>query len=200
MIFSYCYDRSLWLMLQSKGFERGQIVDFIKGLTDEMHECIRTLIDDYYSDENRLVSHRQLVGKNFSFRVEIIDDELIIKLHKWNMDGINVLDEIFQISLEPLCYDLLDSMSFYSQGIGGFHYGIGCRDLGTDEEQYIEDNYIYELKRSMIGHRMETINLNDNKCISSKIVNMDRIPSKMYIHQFENKERLNRLVRGRRKR
>ena len=64
-----------------------------------MHECVRSFIHDYYKDDSHLVSHRQVLDKDASFRVEINDDVLTMMLHKYDMSGENILDENFEISL-----------------------------------------------------------------------------------------------------
>lgn len=202
MIFGHDYDRALWLMLYGDKKNRGVLANFISLLTDEMLECVRSFINNTDS----ILSHRQIRGENFFFRVEMHDKELTIILDKFNDnekidDCERCINYHYELLLSPFTDEKLNRADeeYDASYLGAFSYNIATsyNIEGVIVKDEYNDDVDYMLTRGLLSSSVRVIDPDSDDVINKTRVNIEKIPRKIYKHHLANENRVNRLMRGR---
>lgn len=201
MIFDYCYDKALWLLVAGNKKDREKICDFIKYIPDDIYLKIQKAISDYYSGnlenirENVIYSD-EFLGKDgygSSIVVKIKAAKLYLNLYRWKED-IDRIEEEYSLILSDLSLDYLDEMLIFDKSIVGRYSSevnnikfIGClTDVETssyDRKYYIEKYPLGYIVFSKFGRKYVNVKKN--------------IPEDLNVTDFSSKDTINALVKKR---
>ena len=217
-MFSEEYDRTLWLMLVSDKSGRDSLANFVKDIPLECYSEIRDMINKYKETKTlQSVSLVKMINAGLNklcFDAHVYEDgELSLILRKYTTLDKVVKGSEFVLKLMPLDARLPiivgnrylgeirdvrrnvvgDTIADYEDSIFEVLYQkkfqlrrtpVGCY-ISVDSERFIEPDYI-------IGESQKHSKYMKRVCVR-------KIPDTMFVHQFENKKRVDRLVRCKKK-
>ena len=217
-MFSEEYDRTLWLMLVSDKLGRDSLVNFIKDIPSECYSEIHGMIDKY--KETGLLQSASLVKwlnaglEKLCFDAHVFEDgELSLMIRKYTTEDKVVKSSEFVIKLMPMNINLPIMSSYrYIGEIRDVKRNVVGDTIADYEDSIFQISYErkFDLKRTLIAYYVSV----DSECLiepdnmlkdverhvkSKKKVSVSKIPEKIYVHQFENVKRVNRLVRGKKR-
>lgn len=189
MVFGNEYDKSLWLLIVKNVVNQKYIAEMINNIPYEMWDEIRLLIDD--SNNGIISDELQFDSRDFKYIVNIINGELFIKVIDGNAD----FKDLIEWSFVPLNTEQIKGLKYFVPVYLGHCFesvSFGEQRDGT----YLEE---YEFVKTPIGNYVKTYYNGDKKPACKKMVDIKSIPGNIYVHQFANEQRINRLVRRKRK-
>ena len=218
-MFDERYNNSLWMMLAGEKAGKETIARMIKMIPNELFVEIETMVKMYLSTGlYEPVSYNgTLDGTNdrISVSASISENEqLCLFLRKVPAVEEDFILEEYCLELCPVdMFEVSDMKSNAYLNLGRvMHLRRRCRDvLNMDVENgelQISFDKTYSCTRNILGNfvhvntesKVRPLGVyEDYSLIASKRVNVDRVPTKMYPHQFKDERRLNRLVKGRKK-
>lgn len=199
MVLGEGYDNSLWLILASNDENRERIAECIANMPREVLTKIQEIIIESQGNDKVYVETSNVCY--FSLRIK--NGILYVQYDKHDKKG-QVGDE-FALSLIPIDKKMLMNRKFYSKKYIGWFMETK-KDLiksSIGDDLFFEDSHEmvmeYKLINTPLGIIIET-NYEKDKCVGPKGhygVRVKSMPDKMFIHQFEDKQKLNRIVRKR---
>ena len=219
-MFNQDYDRTLWLMLVSDKEGRQRLCEFIRDIPYEAYEQINQIINLYRKNgEVGTVNISKMTNSGLGklcFYAHIFEDgELSLLVRKYQtMDKITNVSE-YSLSLMPVDMMYLQNMPFISSDryIGEVNDNIRNVVVDSyDQNSFCEISYEkeFDLIRTPVGY---FIKVNNDTFVEPKNMFRDKqdnvkyskrfrtssIPDRIYVHQFDNEKRVNRLVRGKKR-
>lgn len=185
MVFGNEYDKSLWLLIVKNVVNQKYIAEMINNIPYEIWDEIRLLIDDSAKGISR--EKLQFSSGNFEYIVNIVDGELSVKV----IDSDEEYKDMIEWSFVPLNMEQINELKYFTP----IHLGQCIETLSFGEQgkgTYLEE---YELVKTPMGSYVRTFRNNDKGAVSTKMVNIKNIPNDIYVHQFANEQRINRLVK-----
>jgi len=221
-MFNENYDRTLWLMLVSDKTGRERLVSLIRDIPSECYSEICKMIDKY--DETGTLQSVSTV-KTFNaglnrlcFDAHIFDDgELSLMVRKYTTEDKVTKASEFLLHLMPITNEYLEklpivSSSRYIGEIRDIKRNVVADTITGYDDSIFEISYEkkFDLRRTPAGYfvgvdsdcLIEPQNLikdSEKHARHRKRISVSRIPEKIYVHQFENEKRVNRLVRGKKR-
>ena len=188
MVFGNEYDRSLWLILAKDKVNQEYIARMINNIPYEKWDDIRLLIQNYNNGINN--NGLKFNVDNLSYAIIMCDEELSIKVIEKDGDQESVSEWTFM----PLCDATLEKARQFSS----VHLGSFSETMYIDDKTliYLEE---YDVFKTPIGNYVKLYRNNENKSSYSRRVDIKKMPKNMYVHQFSSEQRINRLVRRKRK-
>lgn len=218
-MFNERYNNSLWMMLVGEKAGRETIVQMMKMIPNELFVKIEEMVRMYLSTGlYEPVSYNGVLDgtqDRISVSASILEDEqLCLFLRKVPATEEDFILDEYCLELCPVdMFEVSDMKSGARINLGRVeHLRRRCKDIfNTDAENcelQITYDKTYSCTRNILGNFVH-VNTDctvrplgvyeDYSLSTSKRVNVDRVPTKMYPHQFKDERRLNRLVKGRKK-
>jgi len=204
MVFNSDFDNSLWLILSSDKKYRFDIAGFIYNLPKELYDSICNQLKEYNSNKDNIdyeykcfrKAFRDKNGVNSYYNIEMNPYEIRIKLKRWEntwdkfQENINL--SIFSISLSNL--DEFDD----SLCIGNYNY-VSSRLLNpcSTTVVIIGDERNYELDDIDEMNLKISITADDRKTVNVKF---EKKPQDFILDDLRERQNVNVLVKGRKKR
>lgn len=197
MVVGEGYDSSLWLLLAGDEVHRDRVINFIAKMPKDVLEKIQEIIkEEPYKSKVYVES-----TKEYHFALRMINGILNISLGKCLDNGL--IGDTFVLSLIPTNKDTLLKRKFYAKKQIGWFLDSKNEVINDPirENLYSVKNHIIEMDYKLIYTPFGTIFescYKDGKSVGSSkyhSINLRNMPDKMFIHQFEDERKINRLVR-----
>jgi len=201
MVFGEGYDNSLWLVLASDDANRKRIAECIAKMPREVLVKIQEIIKESQGKDKVYVESTS----EYYFCLRIKNGILNIHLDKSDKKGL--VGENFALSLIPIDKKMLMSRRLYSKEYIGWFMESKKDTVKSAicEELTFEDVHMMDIEYKLIYTPFGTIlkthfeNDKDVKPNGYYGVKVKRIPDKIFVHQLEDENKLNRMVRKRTK-
>lgn len=221
-MFNDDYDRTLWLMLVSDKVGRDRLVSFVKDIPSECYEEIHEMINKYVEtgELQSISTVKTLNGglHRLCFDGHIFEDgELSLMVRKYTTeDKVTKVSE-FLLHLMPMTSAYLVNLPIMSSSryigeIRDVKRNVVVDTTANCDDSIFEISYEkkFDLMRTPVGYFVNV----DSECLVepknmlegsdqhvqyAKRVSASKIPDKIYVHQFDNEKRVNRLIRGKKK-
>ena len=185
MVFGYEYDKSLWLLIAKSEINQKYIAEMINNIPCDKWDDIRLFINDINNGITR--NGFQFVLNNFKYILNVIDGELLVKVIEKDAD----FKDLIEWSFVPIDIEQIQTLKYFKPVyLGSCFESVSFGEHG--DGTYLEE---YEFVKTPIGNYVRTYCNYDKKSVSRKMVDIKAIPSEIYVHQFANEKRINRLVR-----
>lgn len=204
MVFNSGFDNSLWLILSSDKKYRFDIAQFIYNLPKELYDSVCNQLKEYNCNRDNISyeykcfrkAFRDNNGVNSYYNIEMNPYEIRIKLKRWEntwdkfQENINL--SLFSISFSNL-EDFDDSLC-----IGSYYYdtsrllnpcSTGVIIIGDERNYELDEIDEMNLKISITDDDRKTVN-----------VKFDKKPQDVSFDDLGERQNVNVLVKGRKKR
>ena len=208
------FDESLWCILESDKEKRFQIIEFLKGIPNELFESISEVL--YFININNLKDYcygQEMISEDgfiYKYNLFIGEQEKTLTLSrellfpKFNNSYINLAEELNLVKEFPPCTPEIGEE---------FHIGNFCNTIHTSEDvdtdklfknkffipfinfengvakdvgKELELEIEYSLSKNILGHSVMRMDCNQRK-IDNIPIDMDILPSKFTMDYIEKR-------------